>query len=159
VIVLDENIIAGQCAKLRGWRIPFRQIGMDIGRKGMDDLDEMLPLLHRLSRPTFFTRDADFYLPHLRHASYCLVVLSVSKDEAATHIRCFLRDPGFDSRAKRMGCVVRVNVRTIDCAAEFGSSRLEGTGWRSTAAGRRSVASLGLGGFPRPAGSQGCTLG
>ena len=34
---VDENILEGQRRLLQKWGIPFRQIGVEIGRKGMDD--------------------------------------------------------------------------------------------------------------------------
>jgi hypothetical protein len=91
----------------------FRQIGSDIGRKGMDDVEEVLPLLHQHSPATFFTRDPGFYERVRCHPSYCLVVLSVRKDEAALYIRRFVRHPEFNTRAKRMGRVVKVSPATI----------------------------------------------
>lgn len=81
---------------------------MDIGHKGLKD-DEIFVLLRRQRNPTFFTRDADFYLPTLRHRSHCVVVLSVGQYEVATFIRRFLRHADFDTQAKRMGRVVRVS--------------------------------------------------
>jgi hypothetical protein len=110
MIVLDENIVASQREQLRAWRLSFRQIGQEIGRKGLDDTEEILPLLHQLTSPTFFTRDADFYQRALRHPGYCLVILAVPRDHAARAIRRFRRHPRFDTRAKRMGCVVRVST-------------------------------------------------
>jgi hypothetical protein len=109
MIVLDGNIVASQREQLRAWRITFRQIGHEIGRKGMDDTEEILPLLHQLSPPTFFSRDADFYQRTLCHIGYCLVVLAVPREEAASYIRRFLRHRTFDTRAKRIGQVVRVD--------------------------------------------------
>jgi hypothetical protein len=41
MIVLDENIIASQRERLRAWRVPFRQIGHEIGRQGMEDTEEI----------------------------------------------------------------------------------------------------------------------
>ena len=58
--VLDENLAEGQRLLLRRWRITTRQIGVDVGCRGMAD-EEIIPLLLELRRPTFFTRDADFY--------------------------------------------------------------------------------------------------
>jgi hypothetical protein len=113
VIVLDENIIASQCIQLRDWQIPFRQIGTDIGRKGMDDVEEIIPLLHQQPSATFFTRDPGFYERARCHSSYCLVILSVRKDEAAQYIRRFLRHPEFNTRAKRMGRVAKVSLAVI----------------------------------------------
>jgi hypothetical protein len=113
VNILDENIIASQGEQLRGWHIPFRQIGQDIGRKGMDDTSDILPLLHQQSQPTFFTRDDDFYSRTLSHPGYCLAVLSVPRDQAARYLRRFLQHAEFNTRAKRMGRVVRVSSSGI----------------------------------------------
>jgi hypothetical protein len=78
VNVLDENIVATQRQLLRSWKIHFRSIGGEVGRAGMKDRDEIIPLLHTLRRPTFFTRDHDFYKADLRHRGYCLVFLDVA---------------------------------------------------------------------------------
>ncbi len=104
--VLDENIPDSQRQLLRGWRIRVRQIGHEIGRQGIKDPD-LVRLLARLKAPTFFTRDLRFYEPRLCDARYCLVVLAVEQHEAASFIRRILRHPAFDTRAKRMGAVVR----------------------------------------------------
>jgi hypothetical protein len=37
LIILDENVIEGQRLLLQAWRLPARQIGLDIGRKGLKD--------------------------------------------------------------------------------------------------------------------------
>lgn len=58
--IFDENIIADQRKLLRAWKIHFRHIGSEIGYRGMDDLEEIIPLLHTLRQPTFFTGDDDF---------------------------------------------------------------------------------------------------
>jgi hypothetical protein len=108
LIVLDENFPETQRAVLRGWRIPVRQIGVEVGRSGMQD-DEMLPLLCRLRRPTFFTLDGDFYRRSLRHPRYCLVSIDTEDYEAASAARRFLQHPTFDTDAKRMGSVVRLS--------------------------------------------------
>jgi hypothetical protein len=70
---------------------------------------EILTLLHGLRRPTFLTRDEDFYARHLCHARYCLVYLAVAKDEVALFVRRLLRHREFNTVAKRMGAVVRVS--------------------------------------------------
>ena len=108
MIILDENILDGQRLLLERWRLAPRQIGVHFGRKGLKD-EEIVVLLRKQHSPTFFTRDADFYHPDLRHRSYCLVVTSVGQNEVATFIRRFLRHADFDTRAKRMGRVVRVS--------------------------------------------------
>ncbi len=106
--ILDENIPASQRQLLRSWRIRVRQIGYDIGRKGMQD-DEIISFLHQQPRPTFFTRDLGFYERSLCHSGYCLVSLAVDKNEVAFFVRRLLRHPQFDTKAKRMGTVIRVS--------------------------------------------------
>ena len=124
MIILDENIIASQCDQLRAWKIPFRQIGNDIGRKGMGDVEEILPLLHQQSSATFFTRDPDFYERVRCHPSYCLVILSVRKEQAAQYIRRFLRHPEFKTRAMRMGRVAKVSPAGIITWSRDGDQEL-----------------------------------
>lgn len=110
--VLDENIPEGQRELLRAWHIPVRQIGQGIGQKGLPD-DAIVPLLRELPRPTFFSRDDDFYQRSLCHHSYCLVSLAVGQYEVATFIRRFLRHPAFATHARRRGAVVRVSHTAI----------------------------------------------
>ena len=50
--ILDENILLSQRDQLRAWQVHFRQIGMEIGRSGMKDHKDIIPLLHTLHRPT-----------------------------------------------------------------------------------------------------------
>ena len=106
--ILDENIIDSQRQRLRHWRMAMRHMGYDVGRQGMKD-QEIIALLHRLRRPTFFTRDEYFYAHHLCHARYYLVYLAVAKDEVAPFVRRLLRHREFDTVAKRLGTVVRVS--------------------------------------------------
>lgn len=106
--VLDENISASQRELLLRRRVRIRQIGFDIGRSGMQDAD-IVPFLLRPRRPTFFTRDDDFYDRQLCHVKYCLVHLSVPRQEAALFVRRFLAHQSFDTQAARMGTVVRVS--------------------------------------------------
>jgi hypothetical protein len=107
MIIIDENIPDSQRQLLRSWRISFRQISIDIGRAGMKD-DEIIPLLHGLTRPSFFTLDEDFFKPELRHKHYCLVFLDVNQYETAAFIRRTLRHQEFQSTKKRLGRVIRV---------------------------------------------------
>jgi hypothetical protein len=67
VNILDENIPASQRQLLEKWRIRPRQIGFNIGRRGLQD-DEIIVFLQQLRRSTFFTRDEDFYDKQLVHA-------------------------------------------------------------------------------------------
>src|SRR6266498_170925 len=106
--VVDENIVVSQRERLQSWKIHFRVIGGDLGRSGMKDRNEIIPLLHSLRRITFFTRDHGYYKRDLLHAGYCLVWLDIAFDEAAEYIRRLLRHPAFRSEAQRIGRVVRV---------------------------------------------------
>ena len=106
--VLDENIPENQRQLLRGWRIPVRQIGHEVGRSGTKDA-AIIPLLHRLSPVTFFTRDLGFYEQRLCHAGYCIVVVAVGQCEAASIIRRVLRHPELRTSARRLGKVIRAS--------------------------------------------------
>jgi len=108
VNVLDENIPENQRQLLRGWRIPVRQVGYEVGRSGTKDA-AIIPLLHRLSPVTFFTRDLGFYDQRLCHAGYCIVVLAVGQYEAASIVRRVLRHPELKTSARRLGKVIRAS--------------------------------------------------
>lgn len=108
MIIPDENIPRAQRELLEQWRIRVRQVGVDVGRRGMKD-EKIIPLLLRQRRPTFFTRDEDFYDPRMRHGKYGVVHLAVDKYETAIFVRRLLRHPHCDTHAKRMGAVIRVS--------------------------------------------------
>ncbi len=105
--VLDENILESQRQLLRSWRIPVRQIGQELGHKGMPD-EEILPFLLTLPAPTFFTRDLGLGEWSSCHVRYCLVTLAVGQYEAAHFVRRLLRHRDFNTQAKRLGAVIRV---------------------------------------------------
>jgi hypothetical protein len=71
--------------------------------------EQIIPLLLKLRRPTFFTRDLGFFDAKLAHARYGIVCLAVGPDEATSFVRRFLRHPSFDTQAKRLGRVMRVS--------------------------------------------------
>ncbi len=110
MILLDENVPEAQRQLLRSWRIPARQIGLDVADKGIKD-QAIIPLLHSLGRTTFFTRDLGFFQRSLVHASYCLVCLDLGPDEVASFVRRLLRHPRYSTQRKRLGSVVRVSHR------------------------------------------------
>lgn len=109
MILLDENFTQSQRQLLKSWRIPIRQIGYEVGRAGMKD-DEIIPLLHQLRRPTFFSLDLGFYRRNLCHPRYCIVCLDVNDYNAATFVRRLLNHSLFDSEAKRLSKVVRLSI-------------------------------------------------
>lgn len=108
MIILDENIPDSQRQLLQSWRIHIRQIGHEVGHKGIKD-EGIILLLHKLHKVTFFTRDFDFYNQNLCHPNYCLVCLAVGQYEAASFIRRFLHYPKFNTQRNRMGMVSRVS--------------------------------------------------
>lgn len=113
MIVLDENIPEDQRQLLRGWNVRVHQIGVEVGRKGMKD-DQIIPLLLKHNGPTFVTRDFDFWDFRLCHAGYCLIVLDLNPDEAATFTRRVLRHRCLNTKSKRLGHVVRVDHLGIE---------------------------------------------
>ena len=112
MLIADENLPAAQRRWLREWRIRLRVVGADIAARGTDD-ENLIPLLHRLPRPTFFTLDQDFYRHDWAHSAYCLVWLDVTDDKVAEFIRRFLRLRAFNTQAKRMGIVARVHANGV----------------------------------------------
>lgn len=52
--ILDENIDLVARQQLRSFKVRFGHIGSDIGHSGMKDLNDVIPLLHTLRKPTFF---------------------------------------------------------------------------------------------------------
>jgi hypothetical protein len=107
MIVLDENVPESQRALLRSSRVALRQVGHDIALKGMKD-DQIISLLHRLDRPTFFSLDGDFYERRLCHKRYCLVHLDIDDEQTADYVRRLLRHHELNTKAKRLGRVIRV---------------------------------------------------
>lgn len=110
--VLDENVLASQRAQLLRWNVPIRQIGMELGHKGMKD-EALTPFLLRLRRPAFFTRDEGFYRRSLCHPGYCLVYLGIEGEQAAHLVRALLRHPKVRSWVQRDGRVIRVSTQGI----------------------------------------------
>ena len=129
MLILDENISELEVWRLREARIAVRVVGVDLAEKSDSD-EEIIPLLHRLKQPTFFTKDRDFWKRELLHARYCLVYLDVAEyeGEVAAAIRRFLRHPAFDTHAKRLGKVVHVQARGIKFW-QRGKRTLEAVKW------------------------------
>jgi len=74
---------------------------------------EIIALLHRLARPTLFTRDSDFFGRQLCHPDYCLVYLEVGIKDTAVFVRRLLRHASFNTNAKRMGTMLHVGPTRI----------------------------------------------
>jgi hypothetical protein len=111
--VLDENVPRDQAELLRSWAIPFRSISRDLGYQGIQD-EDVPRLLHRLKRPTFLTRDGDFFRRELAHARYALVWFDIAAEQTAFFIRRFLKHSAFKHGSQRLGKVVRVSPVQIE---------------------------------------------
>lgn len=112
MIVLDENVLASQRDRLLRRRVHLCQIGRDVGRKGIKD-HEIIPLLRGLRRPTFISRDGDFFNKNLCSDKHCLVFLDVRPLDVAEFTRRFLHHRNFKTWSQRKGCVVRVAATGI----------------------------------------------
>lgn len=112
MILLDENWPEQQRHIMIKAASGIHQVGTEWGQKGMSD-SEILAALRRQKRVTFLTRDADFYKRANCHGSYCLVLLQVTRREAAAYAIRFLRHPLFRTFANRQGKVVRVQPTGI----------------------------------------------
>ncbi|MDQ6695487.1 MAG: hypothetical protein M3014_13905 [Chloroflexota bacterium] len=121
--ILDENISEEQGGLLKERGVAVQHIGYDLGRAGMQD-EEIIPLLHHLRQPTFFSRDIDFYKRTLLHAHYCLVYMTIGPDDVANFVRLSLRYSTFDTAAKRMGAVVRVSHTGITLWKMYGDKEI-----------------------------------
>ena len=108
--------------------IPVKQIGFNVGRRGMQD-EEIVPLLIKHRRSTFFTRDDDFYRRHLCHAHYCIVHLAVHISEAAIFVRRLLRNQDFNTYSKRVGRVLRASRGGI-LFWQINDNREQSVGWK-----------------------------
>ena len=108
MIIIDENFPESQRQLLLSWRINIRQIGIEIGRKGIQD-DEIILLLLKYKNPTLFSLDFDFYNRKLCYSKYCLAFLDLGQYESALFIRRFLRNNNFNTKQKRMGKVIKIS--------------------------------------------------
>ena len=125
--LLDENIRQDQGDQLRRWGLKFRWLTREMAHTGTKD-PEVIAILHRCHRATFFTHDADYFNRRLIHPAYGLVFLDVFDGQAAQYIRRFLRHPCFDTQAQRLGKVIRVQVSRINYY-ERSRRRLQRVGW------------------------------
>jgi hypothetical protein len=111
--ILDENIGEDQREKLRRYKIRFRHIGTDIGRSGIDDTEQVIPMLLTLKQPTLYTRDRRFVQEKYRHDKYALVHLDVPPSFCADAIRRLQKDKRFNTSKKRLGQLIRVGSNSI----------------------------------------------
>jgi len=114
MLIVDENISEVEVWRLREWRVHVRLVS-EVAVKGIAD-ENIIPVLHRLKRPTLFSKDRGFWNRKLAHPAYCLVLLDVPEHEGevARYAHQLLKHPDFAANAQRMGKVVRVHVKGIE---------------------------------------------
>ena len=127
MLVIDENLPASQRQLLRKWRIRFRAIGVDVALPGTQD-ENLIPVLHKLPEPMFFTLDRHFFRADWAHASYGLAWLDVADNRAAEFIRRFLQSSAFATQSKRMGVVAHVDAVGVRYWRK-GQPRLQRVAW------------------------------
>jgi hypothetical protein len=113
LILLDENIVEEQRLTIRAWKKSIRQVGYEVGRKGLKDY-EVIPVLRHLRNATFLTCDRDYYKSKLCNAKYCLVWFDIPADQFATYARMFLSHPYFQFQRNRLGKIIRVHATGIN---------------------------------------------
>ncbi|MBI3407603.1 MAG: hypothetical protein HY040_04515 [Planctomycetes bacterium] len=75
--------------------------------------DQIVVLLRTLRRPSFFSRDRDFFKKSLCSDQYSIVYLDVRQLEVAPYVRRFLRHPEFKTWSSRKGAVARVTAMGV----------------------------------------------
>jgi hypothetical protein len=75
--------------------------------------DEIIALLRRLHRPSFVSRDRDFFDKTLCGGNFCLLYLDARPLQVAEYVRRLLRHPEFNTWSQRKGRVVRVRATGI----------------------------------------------
>jgi hypothetical protein len=131
MLIIDENISELEVWRLRESGIAVRQIGTEITKLGVTD-ENIIAVLHQLKRPTFFTRDRDFWSSQLVHRGYCLVFLDLQEHEGeiAAAIRKFLKHPAFGTHSRRLGKVIRLHPDRI-AYWQKGKRGLQSVAWES----------------------------
>ena len=109
--VLDENVIKQNYQALRR-RFSMVKVGDGFGYPSMSDENIRSELHH--SKQTFHTQDRRFCHPRHRHPTYGLVFYDMEDKDFVSYVQRFLRHPRFNTRAKRMGKVVRVTLEQIE---------------------------------------------
>ena len=100
MIILDENIIDSQRTQLINWGYHIKQIGYELGEKGVLD-EAIIPLLEKNKDFILFTRDKGFYNPKNTGKGFSIAVLFINQNEVASFIRRFLKHSQFNTHAKR----------------------------------------------------------
>jgi hypothetical protein len=108
LIVLDENILEGRRLLLEASRLSPRQIGVDVGRKGMKD-DEIRRVSAPAAKHHIFHARRWFLSASVAPSALLRGLMNVGQNEIAMFVRRLLRHTHFDAQAKRMGGVIRVS--------------------------------------------------
>lgn len=118
MIVLDEQLLGrGLELAVGGWYRGRVRTIVDL-RPGSVIKDDAVPaLLHRARRPTFVTINvSDFWRRVAAQHFFCLICFVLPDSRVGMipqGLRALFRLPGFQTKADRMGKVVRVGEREI----------------------------------------------
>jgi len=112
MIILDENFTRVEKFKLKKFKKSIKQIGFEIEKSGIKDND-IIPFLHKIKNPTFFTLDNDFFNTNLRHKGYSIVWLNVEINKIAEFAIKFLKHDSFNTISKRMGKIVQITTQRV----------------------------------------------
>ena len=75
--------------------------------------EEIIPLIQKINKLTFLTRDLGFYKKTFCPPVYGIICLAVNQSKVSIFIRRILKVPTFDPQAKRMGKIIYVDHRGI----------------------------------------------
>lgn len=110
MIVVDETISARRILDAIARWYPGAVISVKELRPHARIFDpEILGYLLQLRQPTFVTINYGDFAPHCLHRRYCVVRLKLPQEKALFVpglLRSVLRDPRFNTKAKRMGKVI-----------------------------------------------------
>jgi len=110
--ILDEQVSAKHAEQIRRKLSSVVQLGVDWGVRGWDDVEQVIPHLQS-SKATFHTLDDGFFKRRFLHAGYCIVYYEVPHVDLVRWMTRWLRHPGFNTHAKRLGKVVKVQQNRI----------------------------------------------
>jgi hypothetical protein len=118
MIVLDEQLLGrGLEGPIAAW-YPGSVCFINSLRPGTIIKDDAIPiLLAQAAEPTFVTiNEGDFWQVFTPDVRYCTVCFAVSSSQARflpVLLQRLFRHRQFDTKAKRMGCVVRITASGI----------------------------------------------
>jgi hypothetical protein len=118
MIVVDENLHDQRIMEAFSAWYPGQVVSVAILRPGTVIKDEAIPaLLLKAVQPTFVTINVtDFWKKVRPHSGYCIIAVALPKEcacEVPDLRRRFFRLPAFETKALRMGKIIRLAPNRI----------------------------------------------